>query len=499
MLRGKFIVALICVFGLTCSVFATTKESMKVSSEDVVDKSNKCITCHLKEDKSIVTQWENSTHSVEQVSCYTCHAAKSDDPIGYEHEGAFIKTIISPNDCAFCHSKIVQETTASKHASAASVMYSNDGTLASMVASPHGDKKEFASCTECHGSVIAFEKDKEGKFVHNKAGAPITDFSTWPNSGAGRVNPDGSVGSCNSCHSGHNFSASRARQPENCAKCHSGDDHPQAGAYDSSKHAIAYASSPKGEGNSGMNIYKKGEWTLAADYNEAPTCATCHMGSYRKSTGGVVKATHNVGDRIAWSLKDEVSKKRTRVVFTDKTMTDINDGDKIPEVEEEYEYVNFVKDGDKMKKIATLKEVAKIITPEKRQEAMKGVCASCHSSSRVDNFYKQFDASVNTYNEKYAKPALALLEELKKDGLYKDKGFEDGELAYLWFGIWHKAGKAARNGAAMQSPRYEYWEGFHEVSRIFYSQFLPKVQEVANAGKQGAKYKKLINAIKAKK
>lgn len=499
MIKSKLLVVLLCVLGLTCSVFATTRSSMKVSSDDVVAKNDKCITCHLKEDKSLIVQWQNSTHSIEQVGCYTCHAAKTDDPTGYEHEGAFIKTIISPNDCKFCHSKIVQETENSKHGSAASVMFEMQGTLAAMVQSPHGNKEEFASCTQCHGSVVKFEKDKYGKVLHNQAGAPITDFYTWPNSGVGRVNPDGSTGSCNACHSGHNFSASRARQPENCAKCHSGDDHPQAGVYDSSKHAIAYASAPKGEGDSGMNIFKKGEWVLGQDYNAAPTCTTCHMGSYRKSTGGIVKATHDVGERIVWSLRDEVSYKKTRIVFSDKSMRDIKEGDAIPEVEDEYEHISYVRDGDILKEKVTLKEVAKIITPEKRQENMKGVCNSCHSSSRVDNFYKRFDATVVTYNEKYAKPALSLLEELKKDKLYKDNGFEDGELAYLWFGIWHKAGKSARNGAAMQSPSYEYWEGFHEVSKIFYTQFLPKVQETADAAKLGEKYKKLIDAIKAKK
>lgn len=499
MIKGKVIVALLCVLGLTCSVFATTKSSMKVSNDDVFEKNDKCVTCHLKEDKALIAQWKNSTHSIEQVGCYTCHAANSDDPIGFEHEGAFIKSIISPNDCSFCHSKIVRETGNSKHGSAASVMYSNDGTLASMVASPHENKAEFASCTQCHGSVIAFEKDKEGKFIHNEAGAPITDFTTWPNSGVGRVNPDGSAGSCNACHSGHNFSASRARQPENCAKCHSGDDHPQAGAYNSSKHGIAYAAAPKAEGYGGMDIYKKGNWVLGTDYNAAPTCTTCHMSAYRKSTGGVVKATHDVGERVTWSLGKEVSHKRTRVVFSDKSMADINEGKAIPEVESEYEHVSFIKDGDGLKKVTTLKEVSKIITPDKRQENMKEVCASCHSSSRVDNFYKRFDSTVITYNEKYAKPALSLLEELKKDKLYKDNGLEDDPLAYMWFDIWHKAGKAAKNGAAMQSPRYEYWEGMHEVSRIFYSQFLPKVQERANAASLGKKYKKLIDAIKAKR
>ena len=33
-------------------------------------------------------------------------------------------------------------------------------------------------------------------------------------------NPDGTEGSCSACHSRHAFSASQARNPDNCGKCH---------------------------------------------------------------------------------------------------------------------------------------------------------------------------------------------------------------------------------------------------------------------------------------
>jgi len=32
------------------------------------------------------------------------------------------------------------------------------------------------------------------------------DPATWPNTGIGRVNPDGSAGSCSACHTRHRFS-----------------------------------------------------------------------------------------------------------------------------------------------------------------------------------------------------------------------------------------------------------------------------------------------------
>jgi hypothetical protein len=53
---------------------------------------------------------------------------------------------------------------------------------------------------------------------------------------------------CDSCHTRHTFSVAEAREPEACASCHMGFDHPQWEMYSTSKHGIA-----------------------------APTCQTCHM------------------------------------------------------------------------------------------------------------------------------------------------------------------------------------------------------------------------------
>ncbi len=48
----------------------------------------------------------------------------------------------------------------------------------------------------------------------------------WPSQGVGRVNPDGSLGSCSACHSRHGFSIEVARKPYACSKCHKGPDVP---------------------------------------------------------------------------------------------------------------------------------------------------------------------------------------------------------------------------------------------------------------------------------
>jgi hypothetical protein len=58
-----------------------------------------------------------------------CHAAAKGDELGYEHEGAFIKTIQTPNDCAFCHEREVKEMVVSHHATAGQIMASLDNVL----------------------------------------------------------------------------------------------------------------------------------------------------------------------------------------------------------------------------------------------------------------------------------------------------------------------------------------------------------------------------------
>ena len=151
--------------------------------------------------------------------------------------------------------------------------------------------------------MVLLSRDKDGQVLRSKTDAPQVDHDTWPNSGIGRINPDGSKGVCNACHSKHSFRASVARQPQACGKCHVGPDHPQKEVYEESKHGIAYFSALREDQQNGMNVMKDGKWILGVDYYTAPSCSTCHMGSYVRQNGAVARNTHNVGDRISWNLR----------------------------------------------------------------------------------------------------------------------------------------------------------------------------------------------------
>ena len=175
-----------------------------------------CVQCHAPMNPGIVGQWRGSAHARAGVDCYACHRAQEGDPAAFDHYDHRIAVIVTPNYCARCHGKEAAEFAGSHHARAAQFIGSLDNMLGEIV---EGGPAAQNGCRQCHGSeVVALG---EGKF----------DPATWPNSGIGRVNPDGSRGTCAACHGRHGFSSAQARQPENCGMCHMGPDHPQAEIY----------------------------------------------------------------------------------------------------------------------------------------------------------------------------------------------------------------------------------------------------------------------------
>ena len=133
--------------------------------------------------------------------------------------------IVSPKDCGGCHQKEVDQQKGSHHAKAGEILASLDNFLGSVLGGPPA---VAVGCFQCHGSTVKVLPN--GKF----------DPATWPNTGIGRINPDGSAGSCSACHTRHRFSKAQAREPQTCGKCHLGPDHPQMEVYQESKHGILW-------------------------------------------------------------------------------------------------------------------------------------------------------------------------------------------------------------------------------------------------------------------
>lgn len=440
------------------------------------DGSEACIACHQSYSPALVMQWQDSRHAAAGVGCLSCHKVDPADPRAGNHNGFTVSAIVTPKDCSRCHQREFTEFEGSHHAKAGDILASLDNVLAEKAAGMPGNIADASSgCWQCHGSIVKFQRDDKGQTLKDpETGFPKVIAATLPNSGIGRLNPDGSKGSCNACHAKHSFDAKEARAPENCGKCHLGPDHPQAEIYAESKHGIAFAAN-----RDKMALDKEGDWVLGKDYSAAPTCTTCHIGSYMTPDGEVVASNHDVGARISWTLRPTVSVKLNRVIFTDGFEDDYPSTRVIPAPGGTMETTENRFSNGTFAPVKLTRTVAKVITWQERRDTMKGVCLNCHGVSQVDNFYNQFDDLVDLYDTKFATIGQSLMDSLVADKILKAEAPYEKDVQWTWYELWHHEGRRARMGASMQGPDYTHWHGMYEVAKAFYTEFLPQVVAVA--------------------
>lgn len=404
--------------------------SIVYAAQEYSKETKLCVTCHDQMNSSVIKQWKDSEHAKNDIGCYECHKAEKGEKDAQDHYGNWVSAIVSPKDCGQCHAQEAKEMTQSYHAIANKFTGSLDNVLGRVVT---GEANFNLGCAQCHGSNI--EVDKKGH--------PIAP--TWPNNGIGRVNPDGSNGTCSGCHNRHTFSVEQARTPETCGKCHQGPDHPQIEIFTLSKHGIQY-NVMKDE----MNLDKHDGWVLGKDYYQAPNCVTCHMGA----TENGLKSTHNVGARLKWTLRPPVSK-----VLPAEPHNELGSG---------YE----------------------------RRKDMKKVCVSCHQEPWVDQFFLMFDEYVELYNNKFATPAKDIMGWLKKNKVIDASPFNE-QVEWDYWHLWHHEGRRGRHGAAMMGPDWSHWHGIYEVAYNFYFHMIPHADKaVEKAAKKGVNVKKKWAAYK---
>lgn len=407
-MKGPFLTTVLVLAMLSFSFSGSTNAKMS-------DATAECVECHSTSMRGIVVQWQTSSHWQAGVGCYECHQAKEGEPDAVDHNGWTIATIVSPKDCNRCHAKEVAEQEASHHAEAGNILHSKDALLGQTIG---GEPAVAVGCRQCHGSIVKMRPDG------------TLDPATWPNTGIGRVNPDGSKGTCSACHTRHRFSKAQARRPEVCGKCHLGPDHPQKEVYEESKHGILYRAF-----EDELNLSRP-KWVAGEDYYDAPTCATCHL-----SAAPDLPMTHDVGERLSWDLRAPLSKP--------------------------------TKDGDS------------------KRAKMKSVCSSCHGSPFVEGFYSQFDAFVDLYNSKFAVPAKEIRELLIKERILTAQDFDD-RIDWIYWALWHDAGRRARHGAAMSGPDYAWWHGIFDVAKEFYTELLPEAREACERAKKPEVYERIL-------
>jgi hypothetical protein len=386
-----------------------TRSESRASAED-----DPCIDCHESSGilEAIIVDWASSEHADEEVSCIDCHEGEPSDPDTVEHYDYYVSVVVSPKDCAECHPDEVEQFDRSLHALGS--LYYEDlftkGKLNYLESQIEGSyivvddiEQDHAAtlrgCQACHGT--------------NMTGKTVEDWTVWPNNGIGRINPDGSMGSCSACHSRHSFSVAEARHPETCGQCHMGPDHPQIEIYMESKHGNIYSA----EGDSWN--WDEDDWKAGEDYR-APTCAGCHM-----SSAPGVPVTHDVSDRLSWELETAISK------HTDNTANALG----LP-----------ISDGT---------------TWQVKRDRMMKVCQQCHSETWVDNYYKQADLAVDLYNQQYSS-ALVIMDALYEEELLTTDAFDE-PIEFKIYEMWHHEGRRARMGAFMQGPDYVQWHGFYDM------------------------------------
>ena len=435
-LKRSALVVFACAFvvGLAITTNVQAEETSNITSlslkeyrivRSVSKDAQKCIDCHAEENKGIVADWASSRHAHANISCLDCHiAGPADADISKEHlkhDKTLVSSIVSPKDCSRCHPTEAAQYAKSKHANTLELIWKIDPWL------NHGmnsDIERQTGCFHCHGSIIKVE---DGKF----------DSSTWPNVGTGRINPDGSKGSCSSCHTRHKFSLSEARKPEACGQCHLGPDHPQVEIFDESKHGALYHA----QGDSWNWNAAPGTWTPGVDYR-APTCSVCHMSAVNS-----VEATHDVTERLAWENQAPLT---------------VRPSDFKP-------------------------WPAKTDWIKERQK-METICLACHSENWTKGHFTRFDAAVANYNDNYFKPMKKLIDELYEKKLLDKSKNLDEKLEVDMYELWHHEGRRARFGAAMMAPDYAWWHGFYELKKrcmIIEEQ----VEELLKSGKPAKVFK----------
>lgn len=432
------------IAGLTADAVArnVAKEKEFRIERSMPKEAVACIECHKAENPGLFVDWTHSRHASANITCYDCHKAdESDKDVSKSHYKQYersefkygtkeymvpISAVVTPKDCSRCHPDEAKQYSLSKHANTMELIWKIDPWLNNGM---NSDFERAAGCYHCHGTILKITDDK-------------LDPETWPNVGVGRINLDGSKGSCTSCHTRHRFSVMEARKPEACGQCHLGPDHPQIEIFMESKHGDIYTAF----GDQYNWTAAPGTWSPGVDYR-GPTCASCHM-----SGAGSVLTSHDVTERLSWELQAPLTvRPEDFKAFPAKTSW------------------------------------------KAERDKMKAVCLQCHGKEWTDSHYVKLDKVVEEYNEIYFKPAKTMLDDLYEKGLMDKDRFFDERLEVEYYELWHHEGRRARMGAAMMAPDYSWWHGFYECKKR-YNNYMEEARELIKHNRKAYKAADYPNA-----
>jgi hypothetical protein len=461
-------IVLFSVFILMRTAFASDDATQPRQEVSLSPQTKTCIGCHSNFTPGIVQDWLTSRHAktipsdaikkstLERrisakflpkdlqkyaVGCHECHSLNTAGHTdSFEHMGRTINVIVTPNDCMTCHPQEAEEFAGSKKAHAHKLVMENPvyASLASavtgvkrlegghIVAEKPSDATLHESCLGCHGTKV--EAKELVTRMTDIGPIKVPKLTNWPNGGVGRVNPDGSTGSCAACHARHSFSIEVARKPYTCSRCHREPDVPAWNVYEESKHGNIYSS--KFYSWNFDNV----PWVLGSDI-QAPTCATCHSSLLVSPTGEIVaQRTHDFGARL-WVRIFGLIYSVPQPKSGDTTIIKNKEGLPLPATytgEPASEYLI-----DKPEQ-------------EKRQQMFKKVCNGCHNKDWIEGHFAKFDNTITETNN-MTRTATVLMAEAWEKGIEDKSNPFDESIEQMWIRQWLFYSNSVRFASAMGS------------------------------------------------
>jgi hydroxylamine dehydrogenase len=441
----------------------------------VSEDTQTCLECHSSLHPGIVQDWLKSRHaktspaqglnkprlerrvSVEKVperlansavgcaECHTMNAGTHQD--SFEHNEYQVHTVVTPNDCTICHEAEAQQYQKNVMSKARTILLENPvyvdlmnqvngthlfkGTKMTLVP-PNADTNADA-CLYCHGTKV--EMTGQRTVDSDMGEMEIPTLSGWPNRGVGRLNPDGSTGTCSACHTRHQYSIEMARKPYTCSECHKGPDVPAYAVYQVSKHGNLHTALSKDWD------FKSVPWKVGEDFT-APTCATCHVSLLvGEDDQIVVERTHQMNNRNAWRLFG-VPYAHPHPKSPDTSVIRNKVGLPLPTELTGEPATSFL---------------INVEEQHQRRETMKSICLTCHGKSWVDGHFERLENTILTTNQMTLTSTKILLSAWEKGaakGLEQDDSIFNETIERKWTEQWLFHANSARLASAMAGADY---------------------------------------------
>jgi hydroxylamine dehydrogenase len=453
-------------------VLAAEEERDIPSRIPVSPQTQGCIGCHVIYTPGIVSDWLTSRHAkitpaeglkkppLERrlsatnlpqallgyaVGCYECHGLNpASHRDNFKHMGNSINVVVTPSDCKTCHPVEASQFEGSKKSYAYKDLMENSvyhmlvGTITGVsridnrktATDKPSEMTLHETCLGCHGTKV----DSDGmKTIVTKLGKiEIPNLTNWPNQGVGRVNPDGSRGSCSACHARHAFSIGMARKPYTCSQCHLEPDVPAWNVYEESKHGDILFSKYQ-EWN-----FDSVPWIIGKDF-KAPSCATCHNSLLVSSSGDIVaERTHDFGSRL-WVRLFGLIYSHPQPKSGDTTIIRNKDGLPLPVTFTDQPASEYLIDKTEQ---------------DKRLRAFENICNGCHSTQWIEGHFAKLDNTVKETDE-MTLAATKLITEAWEEGMEDKTNPFDEALEKMWAGQWLFYSNSVRYASAMTgAPDY---------------------------------------------